>query len=104
MEFNLSHLNKHLTGSVTVMTPPGHYPATILDASVESSKNGNPQIVYQLDVEINSPKGLVRAVIYKFTQLIEPMIEFFLDEMTFLEIKIRVFGKEVGLSTSVKLK
>jgi len=85
---DLSHLNKHLTGLGNILTPPGRYSATILNAAVESSKNGNPQIVYHLDVEINSPKGLVRTVIYKFTQLIEPMIEFFLDEMTILKVTL----------------
>lgn len=88
MREDLSHLNKHLTRLLPRMTPPGIYPATILAASVERSKNGKPQIVYKLEVEVKDPSGFHKALIFKFTQLIEPMIEFFLDDMAVLEITL----------------
>ena len=86
MAINLSHLNKLLKKSSTRVLPPGFYSAVIQEASVEESKNGNPQIVYKLEVEVDTQTGLQKVVIYKFTQLAEPMFDFFIREMELLRV------------------
>lgn len=88
MPINLSHLNKLLKKSSTRVIPPGFYSAVILEASVEESKNGNPQIVYKIEVDVETPTGLQKALVHKFTQLAEPMFDFFIREMELLKVVV----------------